>query len=44
MLELCSPLNTKLQADRFGAQGETGIALGERPVRDLWQIAGWGEF
>ena len=44
MLEFRSPLNTKLQAGRFGAQGETGITLGERPVRDLWQIAGWGDF
>ncbi|WP_298853035.1 sarcosine oxidase subunit gamma [uncultured Ruegeria sp.] len=44
MLELKSSLNTKLQAGRLGAQGDTGITLGERPVRDLWQIAGWQEF
>lgn len=44
MLDHRSPLDATLIPGRFGATSETPVTLGQRPLRDLWQLAGWSDF
>lgn len=44
MVDRLSPLKSAMIGGRYGRVGKTGVTLGERPVTDLWQIAGWSNF
>ncbi|MEM9631656.1 MAG: hypothetical protein AAGA50_10050 [Pseudomonadota bacterium] len=44
MVDVLSPLKTKTKAGRHGAAGDTGVALGTRSIKGLWQLAGWSGF
>lgn len=44
MLEQQSPLKRFVSEGRFNSQGSVPLVLGERPLRSLWQVAGWSDF
>lgn len=44
MVERLSPLKSTMVGGHYGRVGKTDVTLGERPVTDLWQIAGWANF
>lgn len=44
MVEILSPLKTKCVSGQYGASGEAGLKLSQRPLRGLWQVAGWDTF
>jgi len=44
MVDRLSPLKSTMVGGHYGRIGKTGVTLGERPVTDLWQLAGWADF
>ncbi|MEX0305206.1 MAG: sarcosine oxidase subunit gamma [Leisingera sp.] len=44
MVEMLSPLKTRLQPGSYGAAGAAGITMGTCRTGGLWQIAGWDSF